>query len=112
MHELSLVQQEVAKASKKIKEKKVHKIFFSLGKLAHGTPESIKEAFSLAVSDTPLFGAEVVVNVIEPKVKCSSCGYEFASDREITLACPKCRSTSTEVVSGKECCIDHLEFDK
>jgi len=112
MHELSLVQQEVAKASKEVGSKKVHKVIFNLGKLAHGTPESIKEAFSLAVPNTPLFGAEVVVNVIEPKVKCSSCGYEFNSDREIALACFKCKSTSTQVVSGKECCIDHLEFDK
>ena len=110
MHELSLIQQEVQRVSKEAGEKKVHKIFFNLGKLSHGTPESIKEAFSLVVHNTPLFGAEVIVNVIEPKIKCASCGHDFTEDKKIYFKCPKCYSSSIEIVSGKECSIDHLEY--
>jgi len=110
MHELSLIRQEIERFVREASLKKVKKIYFNLGRLAHGTPESIKQAFSLATVDTPLFGAEVIVNIIEPKIRCSRCGYDFLEDKKFIFKCPKCYSTSIDVVAGKECSIDHLEY--
>ena len=111
MHELSLIQKEVARAAQQVGKKKVRTVFFSLGKLAHGTPETIRNAFSMSVPNTPLMGAEVIVTVIEPRVKCSSCGYEFKAENTLDFHCPQCSGSSTEIVAGKECYIDRLDIE-
>ena len=111
MHEFSLVKQEVQRIMKQIGSKKVGKITFLLGKLAHGTPESIKKAFEVATQDTNLSNAKVEIIVIEPKIKCSSCGNVFNTENELKLSCPKCSSFSNELISGNECYIKDIELD-
>ncbi len=109
MHEFSLVKKEVDRLRDKVKGKKVSKVIFFLGRLAHGTPESIKNAFKLATDNTPLSGADLKVVSIEPKVKCSSCENIFVIEGDINLSCPKCGSKSNELISGEECYIDSVE---
>ena len=112
MHEFSLVKKEVERIKDKIGPKKVAKVTFVLGKLAHGTPESIKQAFKVASIDTNLEGAKVEVIVKEPELKCLSCNNLFKVTGELKLSCPKCDSTSNEIVSGEECYVESIELAK
>jgi len=111
MHEFSLVKKEVEKAIRRTEGKKVTKIKFLLGKMAHGTPQSIREAFKIAAKDTAMSNVELDVVVVEPKVKCSGCGKVFNVDKEINLACPHCNSKSNELVAGEECYIENIELE-
>jgi hydrogenase nickel incorporation protein HypA/HybF len=111
MHEYSLVKKEVNHLREKLNSKRVNRVFFSLGRLAHGTPQTIKEAFRIATIDTPLSGVKLEVLTVDPKVKCSFCGNIFGVDGEITFSCPQCGSTKNEVIAGKECHIEKVELE-
>ena len=111
MHEFSLVKKEVERLREKVNGKKVSKVVFSLGRLAHGTPSSIRDAFLVATSDTSLSGAELEVLSIDPKVKCLTCGYSYNVEGDIKLICPECGSESNELIAGKECYVDSIELE-
>ena len=111
MHEFSLVKKEVERAIAKLNGKKVKKVRFLLGSLAHGTPQSIREAFKIAAGGTALSNARLEVIAVEPRVKCSSCGKVFSVTEEINLSCPDCNSKSNELVSGEECYIENIEVE-
>lgn len=101
MHEYSIVKKEVERLSQRINGKKASKVVFSLGRLAHGTPDSITAAFKVATADTILSQTELQVLSIEPKVKCLSCGTSYGTERGINLSCPACGSSSNELISGQ-----------
>ncbi|MDD5005847.1 MAG: hydrogenase maturation nickel metallochaperone HypA [Candidatus Omnitrophica bacterium] len=112
MHEFSLVKKEVERIKNKIEGKKVSSAVFFLGRLAHGTPDSIREAFKIASVNTPLAHAKLEVKRINPKVKCLSCGKIFSLTREINFSCPLCNSKSNELIAGEECYIDSIEVEE
>jgi len=111
MHEFSLVKKEVERVIAKVNGKKVKKVRFLLGRLAHGTPQSIKEAFKITTKDTILSTANIEVIVVEPQVKCNNCGKVFSVTKEINLSCPDCNSKSNELASGEECYIENIEVE-
>jgi Zn finger protein HypA/HybF involved in hydrogenase expression len=73
MHEFSIVKKEVERTLLKVKDRQVSKVVFLLGRLAHGTPQSIRQAFQIACQDTSLAKAELEVITVQPRVKCSNC---------------------------------------
>jgi len=111
MHEYSIVKKEVERLSHKINGKKVNKVVFSLGRLSHGTPDSITAAFQSAIVDTPLAKAKLQVLNIEPRVKCLSCGKISQVVGDLNLNCIKCGSFSSELVQGEECYISSVEVE-
>ena len=111
MHEFSLVKKEVEMLRSRINGKKINRIVFFLGRLAHGTVDSITEAFKVITANSPLSDAEIQIVSVEPKVKCSFCRDTFNADSEINLTCPKCGSKSNELIAGNECHIDSIEVE-
>jgi hydrogenase nickel incorporation protein HypA/HybF len=111
MHEFSLVKKEVDRLKNKINGKKVKKIVFSLGRLSHGTPESINQAFKTATANTSLSKAEIEIVSIEPKIRCLSCGKVFQVTGDLKLNCIKCGSFSSELIEGEECYISSIEAE-
>lgn len=111
MHEFSLVKREVEKLQKKVGNRDVKKVVFFLGRLAHGTPNSIREAFKIAVFNTPLSNTKLDVKTIEPKAKCSSCGKIFRIQKNMNFSCDRCGSKLSDLISGNECYIDKVEVE-
>lgn len=111
MHEFILVKSEIERVLSRIEGRKVKKVVFSLGRLAHSTVDSITEAFQLAANNTPFADAEFEVANIEPQVKCSACGNIFGVEREIDFSCPKCESKTNELIAGNECCIGSIQVE-
>ena len=111
MHEFSLVKKEIERLKDKIEGKRVNKVVFSLGRLSHGTPQSISEAFKNIVVDSPLSNADLQVVSIEPKVKCQSCGEIYRVEGDMKLTCIQCGSGSSKVIAGDECYISSIEVE-
>ncbi|MFC1753186.1 hydrogenase maturation nickel metallochaperone HypA [Thermoproteota archaeon] len=109
MHELSVVEKEVQKLKSKINGKTVSKVTFSLGKLAHGTPDSIRAAFELASEKCGLAKVECEIVTVDPKAKCLSCGEIVSISELVDFSCPECGSKSSELIAGQECFIDSVE---
>jgi hydrogenase nickel insertion protein HypA len=128
MHEFSIVKKEVERTLLKVKDRQVSKVVFLLGRLAHGTPQSIRQAFQIACQDTSLAKAELEVITVQPRVKCSNCFKVFTPlenfmehkgisltgftvDKKINLSCPDCHCPTNELISGEECYIDSVELN-
>ncbi|MFC1645879.1 hydrogenase maturation nickel metallochaperone HypA [Candidatus Omnitrophota bacterium] len=111
MHEFSLVKKEVDRLKDKVNGKKVNKVVFSLGRLSHGTPQSISQAFKTIAVNSPLSSAELQVVDIEPKIKCQSCGEIYGAEGGMKLTCVQCGSGSSEVIAGQECYISSIEIE-
>lgn len=112
MHEYSLVKKEVERIKAAANGKKVTRVIFHLGRLAHGNPESIRQAYSVATAESDLSGAEVEVVSIDPKIKCGDCGTVFGVEKKDAFSCPSCGSYAGELIAGDECYIEHIEAEK
>ena len=111
MHEFSIVKKEVDKVNQKANGKKVSKAVFFLGRLAHGSVDSIAEAFRMASANTPLSQARLEIVHIEPRIKCSGCGVELSFASDMGFACLQCGCASHELITGKECHIESIEVE-
>ena len=111
MHEFSVVKKEVDKVNQKASGKKVSKAVFFLGRLAHGSVDSITEAFRMDSVNTPLSQARLEIVNIEPRIKCSGCGIELSIENDMDFACLQCGCTSHVLFTGKECHIESIEVE-
>ena len=55
-------------------------------------------------------GAELKVNMIDPRSRCPECGDEFEHDR-FHRTCPNCGNALTELIAGREMQLDSIEVD-
>lgn len=112
MHEYSIVKREVERILGIAKTKRVNRVVFSLGKLAHGNPESIKAAFTLAATGTSLSNVPLDIVNVEPKVQCLECKAVYACSKNLNLICPECGSALSELIAGEECRVERIEVEE
>ena len=62
---------------------------------------ALDTALEMAVKDTLLENASIVVNKIQARAKCADCNLEFDIS-SITDTCPDCNGLFYEVLTGKE----------
>jgi hydrogenase nickel incorporation protein HypA/HybF len=80
----------------------------SFGQMIQIVPEIFKFAFSEAVRGTIACQAEVNIEVLPVKLKCSECGSVFPmGDNYFT--CENCSSSDLEITQGKELFIKSIE---
>ena len=103
---LSLVLDEAAKAG----ATRVTKISLKVGDWSTFVPDSVEFCFSLISNGTPAEGARLDIERVPVTYRCSGCGFEFTPCIE-TVGCPKCKGTSTTLVTGREFYIDSIEVD-
>jgi len=98
---------------------RVLSVSMKVGELTHLNPEQLRFAFDVLTEDTEAKGAELVIEVVEAKVRCRRCGYEggLSSSREAFLQalipiaeCPRCGSVDVEVVAGRECMLTSVRL--
>ena len=113
MHELSITQslleivnQEVAKHA----ISKVTSVKLKVGKLTAIEPTSLTFCFEVLSKDTPVEGAELVIEIVPVRGKCLGCGKLFEANG-LLLACPNCSGHRIEMVSGRELCIEEIQGD-
>ena len=91
-------------------KKKVEKVNLKVGKLSSVIPESLKFCFDIVIKDTPLEGAELVMEEVPVVTRCRDCGVEFTLDKP-AFQCQGCGGGAIDVVSGRELDITSLEIE-
>ncbi|MEJ2658019.1 MAG: hydrogenase maturation nickel metallochaperone HypA [Desulfobacterales bacterium] len=112
MHEMSIAMQivEIAVASipADLKNAQVKRVNLKIGKLAAVVPESLRFCFQIAVQDTPLREADLNIEEIPLRVRCTDCNAEWTAHEPVFI-CRKCNSGSVEMLSGRELDITSIE---
>ncbi len=113
MHEMGIAMQivEIAAASipDDIENVQVEKVNLKVGKLAAIVPDSLRFCFDIVVKDTPLKGAQLVINEIDVLARCNDCQAEWTITEPV-FSCNKCKSGSIEILSGRELDIESIEI--
>ncbi len=113
MHEMGVAMQiiEIAAASipADMKGSHVERVNLKVGKLAAIVPESLRFCFEIASQDTPLAGAELVIQEIPVIARCNDCRFQWTIDNPVFI-CQKCQSGSIQLISGRELDIESIEL--
>ncbi|SKA68361.1 hydrogenase maturation nickel metallochaperone HypA [Desulfobaculum bizertense] len=117
MHELSIAQSLLAIIREEMDKHeltKLRKVRVKHGKLAAIVPEALEFAFEACIANTPLEGAELEMECVPLKLKCSACGTLFSPEDPDTLfiPCPNCgEGIGHQVLQGKELYLDNMEAE-
>ena len=112
MHEMGIAMQiikiAVASIPADLKKPQVKRVNIKVGKLSAVVPESLRFCFQIAVQDTPLSDAELYIEEIPLKVRCTDCNVEWIAYEPVFI-CRKCNGKSVEMLSGRELDITSIE---
>jgi hydrogenase nickel incorporation protein HypA/HybF len=113
MHEMGIAMQiiEIAVASipSDLENAEVKKVNIKVGKLSAVVPESLHFCFQIAAQETPLCDAELNIEEIPLKIRCTDCNAEWIAYEPVFL-CGKCNGKSVEMLSGRELDITSIEI--
>lgn len=112
MHELSIAQSIVEIVRNTVPTEhlqRVLKIQMQVGAMAGVVTDSLIFSFQAITDGTPLGHAQLVVETIPFRIRCTSCGEISIMDDGI-MQCPVCQSMKTEVVSGNELYVMAIEM--
>jgi len=113
MHEMGIAIQiaEIATASipADMADAKIERVNLRIGKFAAVVPSSLKFCFEIVAKDTPLDGSELHIEEIPVVVHCKDCQAQWTIN-EPAFQCPKCNSSSIDVISGREWDIQSIEI--
>jgi hydrogenase nickel incorporation protein HypA/HybF len=87
---------------------KVTRVNLNFGQMVQIVPDIFEFAFREAVRDSIAEDAEVDIEIIPVKMKCTSCGSDFQVIGNL-FACNICSSTELEIINGKELFIKSIE---
>jgi len=111
MHEIALVESIINIVLGEIPKyniTKVSSIALKIGAMRLVVPEALRFGFELMSQNTPLEGAEIVIENILTTGRCKNCGHLFPIDDWFDN-CPKCEKMDVEIISGKEMEIINFE---
>jgi hydrogenase nickel incorporation protein HypA/HybF len=95
--------------------RKLSRVRVKYGALSGVVPDALAQSFQISIMDTPLDGAELVLEEVPLRLKCSDCGVEFSPEEEsllVLMPCPECgEEIGHEVVEGKELYIDGMDAE-
>jgi hydrogenase nickel incorporation protein HypA/HybF len=109
MHELSIAQNIADIVQQYVPdEQAVQWVKVEIGRLSGIVPESLEFCFDAVVSETPLAGARLKIDLIPIRAACNRCnaGFEVGS---VAFACPACGSADLHVISGTELKVIEIE---
>ncbi len=113
MHELAVTEsilQVVLKHAEENNARQVVSIELQVGEMRDFVEEWMQRYFDYLSRGTVAEGGKISVKRIPVTFKCRECGEEFPADirgRE-EISCPRCRSASLEVISGREFYIESI----
>lgn len=113
MHEMGIALQivEIAIASlpTDLGNARVTQVNLKIGKLAAVVPESLRFCFDVAIKDTPLAGAKLVIEEVPVVASCKDCNARWTIEEPVFI-CQTCQSGSLEILSGRELDIESIEI--
>ena len=88
--------------------KKVESISLRIGEMRQVVPEALHFGFECVSKNTPVEGAELIIENVPIRGLCFHCNNEFILKNWLQN-CPKCENNSVEIISGKELEIKEFE---
>lgn len=110
MHEVAIAANilEIVEAElKKNNAKTVEKLHLQIGCLSGVVVDSLQFALDVSKNTSVLREAEIVIDEVAARSRCSSCGFEFEAD-DYFVVCPQCQNPDIEFLSGKELLIKSI----
>ena len=112
MHELSVclaLMEQVQKIANEHNARRVDKIVLRIGPLSGIEVPLLKHAYPLAAANTIAEDAELIIESMPVRVKCTQCGAETQVPAN-RLLCGQCGDFRTRVVSGDEMLLANMEL--
>jgi hydrogenase nickel incorporation protein HypA/HybF len=109
---MRVAQEIISFSQKEIRERDfqpLKEIGLKVGELSCIDPESLRFAFDMLKKDTEISQAKLIIEQVNVKAVCQSCGKKFEVNDYIFI-CPECGSQEVEVNEGEELLITHLLF--
>ncbi|BBO83595.1 putative hydrogenase nickel incorporation protein HypA [Desulfosarcina ovata subsp. sediminis] len=114
MHEMGIAMQiaEIATASipADMQGARVQRVNLKVGKLSAIVADSLRFCFDLVVKETPLEGAELVIEELPVVVRCKACENQWTVTEPV-FVCPVCKSGDIDILSGRELDITSIEIE-
>lgn len=114
MHELSICQSLMNQIESIALEKKaqsVTSIVIAMGPLSGVEAQLLKNAYPIASAGTVAEDAELIIETLPIRVKCSQCGSESDATPN-KLVCKECGDWRTTLLSGDELILMSVELEK
>jgi hydrogenase nickel incorporation protein HypA/HybF len=114
MHELSVCQsllRQVAEIARREGAERVELIRLRIGPLSGVEPDLLEQAFGIARAGTVAADAELVIEQLPVRVRCTRCGAETDA-RPNRLLCGRCGDYRTRLLSGDELLLASLELTR
>ena len=114
MHEMGIAMEivEITKASipEDMKDARVQRINLQVGKLSAIVADSLRFCFDLVIKDTPLEGAELVIEELPVVARCKDCQSQFTVSEPV-FTCRQCQGGNIDILSGRELDIKSIEIE-
>ena len=114
MHEMGIALQIIEIATDSIPadagDVRVEKINLKIGKLAAVVPDSLRFCFDVAVKDTPLDGAKLVIQELPVVARCRDCRTQWTVTEPV-FTCSACQGGAIDILSGRELDIKSIEIE-
>lgn len=112
MHEMGVAIQIIEIASASIPDDmvqcRVERVNLKVGKLSAIVADSLRFCFEVAIKDTALEGAELVIDEIPVVARCNDCGVKWTIESPV-FVCNQCQGSQIELLSGRELDIESIE---
>lgn len=112
MHELSICQaliDQVEQVARREHCRQVSVIHVSVGPLSGVEPQLLEQAYPLAAAGSVAETATLQIEMAPIRVYCDQCGRESAASAN-RLVCAGCGNWRTQLVSGDELLLTHIEL--
>ena len=114
MHELSVCQgllTQVEEIARNEKARHVDLIRLQIGPLSGVVPELLQQAFSIARAGTAAADAELAIETLPIRIRCTQCGAENDAPPN-RLLCASCGDYRTQLLSGDELLLASVELTR
>jgi len=114
MHETAIVAGLMRIIEKKAAQhgaKRVKSVRLKVGRLQAVEPQQLCSCFEMFAEGTVADGAQLIIDAVEVRGRCRSCGTEFDVPR-YRFECPNCAGNDIEVIQGQELYIESFDADE
>jgi hydrogenase nickel incorporation protein HypA/HybF len=114
MHELSIAMSiiELVQEESEKRDVQVTAVHLKLGALSGVVKEALLGSFEMACQDTPLQGAQLLIEELPVLIFCGKCRANRPISSIQLFCCAECGTPSGEVVQGKELEVVALEIEE
>jgi hydrogenase nickel incorporation protein HypA/HybF len=110
VHELAIAESVVRIAERHADGRRVTKVYLKVGHLRQVVPSALAFGFELVAQETPVEGAELVLEEVPATGTCRVCGSESRLE-SFPLQCKACGGFDLEIVAGEELYVESLEME-